>query len=383
MATRVRRPYSITMWDFSWLERRWPGAGYEDWDRVLDELAERGYDAVRIDAYPHLVSADPHRSWTLLPQWTENTWGAQSIIEVQQVGPELVDFIGRARARNIRVALSTWFRQDVDDTRLKIRTADDHAAIWVDTLRLVQDAGLLDNIVYVDLCNEFPLRAWAPFVYPDAGVRDEKTGKFLPQDLDRGSPELTEWMSSSIAAVRSVFPGLDYTYSFASQFHDWQRQDVSALDFLEPHLWMASGEVSDFNDVVGYDFNAFSPVGIDNVVKNARTLYRNRQQHYDQQLFDGIGNLVAWSQSTGLGLVTTECWAMIDYKDWPGLDWGWVNELNARAVEVASATGRWLGIATSNFTGPQFRGVWRDVEWHRRLTSIIRNGPLAPELTEP
>lgn len=23
---------AITMWDFSWLERRWPGAGYEDWD---------------------------------------------------------------------------------------------------------------------------------------------------------------------------------------------------------------------------------------------------------------------------------------------------------------------------------------------------------------
>ena len=25
-------PRAITMWDFSWLERRWPGAGYEDWD---------------------------------------------------------------------------------------------------------------------------------------------------------------------------------------------------------------------------------------------------------------------------------------------------------------------------------------------------------------
>ncbi len=44
------RPRAITMWDFSWLERRWPGAGYEDWDQALDELAERGYDAVRIDA---------------------------------------------------------------------------------------------------------------------------------------------------------------------------------------------------------------------------------------------------------------------------------------------------------------------------------------------
>jgi hypothetical protein len=57
------------MWDFSWIERRWDDAGYEDWDRALDELRERGYDAVRIDPFPHLLSTDPHKTWTLLPEW--------------------------------------------------------------------------------------------------------------------------------------------------------------------------------------------------------------------------------------------------------------------------------------------------------------------------
>ena len=33
----------ITMWDFSWLDWRLPGAGCEDWDVALRELAERGY----------------------------------------------------------------------------------------------------------------------------------------------------------------------------------------------------------------------------------------------------------------------------------------------------------------------------------------------------
>ena len=40
-ATTKPYPLAITMWEFSWLERRWPGAGYEDWDRALAELVDR------------------------------------------------------------------------------------------------------------------------------------------------------------------------------------------------------------------------------------------------------------------------------------------------------------------------------------------------------
>ena len=66
--TRVRgsRPRAIAMWDFSWIERRWPGAGYEDWDVALDELVERGYDAVRIDTFPHFLSAAPEKTLAVI-----------------------------------------------------------------------------------------------------------------------------------------------------------------------------------------------------------------------------------------------------------------------------------------------------------------------------
>jgi sugar phosphate isomerase/epimerase len=50
------------MWDFSWLERRWPGAGYENWDEALDELTERGYNAVRIDAFRTWYPRTPKRN---------------------------------------------------------------------------------------------------------------------------------------------------------------------------------------------------------------------------------------------------------------------------------------------------------------------------------
>jgi hypothetical protein len=65
------------MWDFSWLERRWPGAGYEDWDSVLDQLVARGYNAVRIDAFPHLVASAPDRMWELIPVWSVQDWAVQ------------------------------------------------------------------------------------------------------------------------------------------------------------------------------------------------------------------------------------------------------------------------------------------------------------------
>ncbi|MCU1437277.1 MAG: cellulase, partial [Naasia sp.] len=88
-------------------------------------------------------------------------------------------------------------------------------------------------------------------------------------------------------------------------------------------------------------------------------------------------------RSTGKPLVTTECWSIVDYKDWPGLDWGWVKELNERAVTRAAATGRWIGLATSNFCSPQFRGVWRDIDYHRRLTDLITSAPVDDDLATP
>ena len=105
------------MWDFSWLERRWPGAGYEDWDKVLDELSVRGYNAVRIDAYPHLIAEDPMKEWTLFPVWDQQARGSPDINKVR-VQPALNLLIAKCKKRNVKVGLSTWYREDTDNTRM-------------------------------------------------------------------------------------------------------------------------------------------------------------------------------------------------------------------------------------------------------------------------
>lgn len=118
-------------------------------------------------------------------------------------------------------------------------------------------------------------------------------------------------------------------------------------------------------------------------MKSGRAEYEHNRADYDRLLFDQIDRVADWSRETGLALYTTECWSIVDYKDWPGLDWDWVLDLNERAVKHAVSKGRWVGIATSNFCGPQFIGMWREIEWHQNLTTLIKSARIDPDLTRP
>ncbi|MGV8092543.1 MAG: cellulase-like family protein, partial [Mangrovibacterium sp.] len=46
---RLEKTLAIAMWDYSWILRHHRYGEFEDWDKVLEELAERGYNAIRID----------------------------------------------------------------------------------------------------------------------------------------------------------------------------------------------------------------------------------------------------------------------------------------------------------------------------------------------
>ncbi len=250
-----------------------------------------------------------------------------------------------------RVGLSTWFRQDTHNRRMHIPTPDAHAAIWIATLDHIRAAVLLDVLLYVDLCNEWPLDVWAPFYRSPAD-----------QPREWGSDASLAWVERACAAVRAAHPGIPLTFSLTTD--PGGRHTASAprgLDFLEPHIWMTT--VSDFYQRINYNYERFDLAGYDRFALHAD-----------------------WSLRTGLPLITTECWDVGDYKDWPLLDWGWVKELCALGTETAAATGRWAAIATSNFCGPPFRGMWRDVAWHRSLTDIIKSSPchahLRPNVNE-
>lgn len=366
-------PLAITMWEFSWLERRWPGSGYEDWDQALGELVERGYNAIRIDAFPHLVHNDAEKEYLLLPVWTVEEWGSPAINRVR-VMPKLLEFLAKCREYGVRVGLSSWFREDEDDLRMRLDTPETLAAAWLETLRWIDEAGLLDVVFCVDLCNEWTIPTWCPYFENDP---PEALGSWH-------TLKSQNWMSRSIAILRQAHPDMPFTFSFVGDVTEatLTQGDVSTLDFLEPHIWMALYNVAEFYREVGYGFERFDLIGYRRMAELGQATYDKRPEYWRGGLTEQIAYAAEWSRRTQKGLITTECWGVVNYRDWPLLDWGYVKELCALGTEAAVGTGRWLAVATSNFCGPQFVGMWRDIQWHQQLTGTIRSGKIDADLQD-
>jgi hypothetical protein len=366
--TDLTHPLAITMWDFSWLERRWIGGGYEDWSRALDGLRERGYDAVRIDAYPHLLATDPDREWDLVPVWSEHDWGAPAPVRVPSIRAALLEFVTACRDRGLLVALSSWYREDSTDARMRYDTPAKQAACWTAVLDTILGAGLADQVLYVDLANEFPVPLFNPYAYPEGTAAD-----ILPRD----APPLRTWMADAIGAVREKHPDFDYCFSFATELDTPTDQDIHAFDLLELHIWMTTPEVSDFYRRIGYDlYTSHNDPASYRLLQHSEAEYRRDPGAWQARLAEAVEAAADWSRTSGKPLVSTECWAIVNYKDWPGLDWAWVKELCEFGVRAAAQTRQWAVIASSNFCGPQFRGMWEDIAWHRRVTDAIHVGGL-------
>jgi len=179
-------------------------------------------------------------------------------------------------------------------------------------------------------------------------------------------------MKESIKELRKFYPDILYTFSEIPR-ENWGNADESYLDFIDPHIWMAGGE---FYHKINYNYEKFDPIGYDNLARFGEKTYRENEEYWKGILLKRIEDAVEQSEESKKMLVTTESWAVVQYKDWPLLNWDWVKELNELGTIEAAKSGRWVAICTSNFCAPQFLGMWRDVEWHKRLTSIIKSSKI-------
>ncbi|MDH3648810.1 MAG: hypothetical protein OEQ53_03960, partial [Saprospiraceae bacterium] len=261
-ASKQAFPLAITMWEFSWLERRWPGAGYENWDQALTELVLRGYDAVRIDAFPHLVAAGPQKKWSINPHWDNQEWGSPYFTEVQ-VQPMLNEFIRHCKKYGVRVGLSTWWREDIDETAKKIKTPENLGTVWKKTLESIEADGLLDNVIFVDLSNEYPISVWTPY---------------LPEKTLRNSALANRYAHRAIDLLKKAYPDIPFCLSITTEFDMWQKEDTSMQDLLEFHIWIAN--CSEFNKEVGYNFQRFGNGDYKKLQLRGEQEYRKKEKYY-------------------------------------------------------------------------------------------------------
>lgn len=159
--SELKKPLAIAMWDFSWLLRHHRLGEFEDWDKVLDGLVARGYNAIRIDCFPFLVAADnegkiEEEFFCPKPDWSPALWGNQYSVHVSP-RKALLEFLPKCRERGIRVGLSTWFSGHGTGRNDIFEGVEGLVRSWDETLQFLEDHGLLEDILYVDLLNEYPL----------------------------------------------------------------------------------------------------------------------------------------------------------------------------------------------------------------------------------
>jgi hypothetical protein len=382
---------AVTMWEFSWLLRRQgEQREYADTDRVLDELAERGYDCVRIDAFPHLIAADKHgrtsTAFAVHPQPDHFMWGPHggNVTVVDPAGA-LAAFVAGCRDRGITVALSSWFNDDDEHRRLGIETPADLARVWEETLVSLDERGLLDAIEYVDLCNEFPLDDWLPAAHEAIFGRPQDTLPSIPGQAVEGgwvwSAEQRERIRAYFAAVdglRSRWPQLRFTVSVAPVSESVYDLDYRDLDLIETHVWLSSN-VAEFAAVTNFSLDEHGfPGAWQKQVDSLDEVYWPDPERWHRRLGEEMARWAAVARGQDRPLWTTEGWSHILLDDFTAPSgrhaWDYVRSVAEFAVPHALALG-WEGVCTSNFAEPHFPALWADVAWHRSMTDLIRSHP--------
>jgi hypothetical protein len=69
----------------------------------------------------------------------------------------------------------------------------------------------------------------------------------------------------------------------------------------------------------------------------------------------------------------TEGWGAVFWQEHPFVDWQFIKNAADVSVDLAVKHG-YKFICTSNFTHPQFKGLWKEKEWHQQITTRIKKG---------
>ena len=269
--SELKNPLAIAMWDYSWILRHHRYGEFEDWDKILDKLVTRGYDAIRIDCMPQYVVANKDGKIestfrSIKKNWKPALWGNDYTMSFNP-RQALLEFLPKCKKRGIKVGLSSWFIRHGTERKDIFMEEGGLLRAWDETLKFLQDNNLLDNVIYVDLLNEYP--NWHGFDWFKNEMNKRSDAKQFkldnPEanvpDLDAGditSPPLkqqfyNDFINTTITSLKRKYPNLDFFASLDSGM-SLDHIDLSNFDALDYHIWFAhTGKISGLNEIRSKD----------------------------------------------------------------------------------------------------------------------------------
>lgn len=235
---------AIADWDYSWLLRA-DGRDESEFHllpRRVEELAERGFKVLRVDAWPHLVAADSHGQtnddFTVIAHASSR--GRRGSQQPRQVRPadKLLRLAQAAKEHGIRLWLTSWLLPDTQARRSQARLPADYVRIWHDTLDWLDQQNALDAVMAVDFGHHFPQQpasygAWQHVFQRAPQLARQRWRAATPQQVER----INDYLLQVPQQLRTLFPqlhfGLSQRLSFVSQLREL---DMGEMDFIDLHL---------------------------------------------------------------------------------------------------------------------------------------------------
>jgi len=363
---------TIAMWDFSWLRGHHRGGWAEDFDKVTDELIERKFNTVRIDAFPlviHDLKEKGETAYRIEASPHEN-WGFSLIEHEVDVVDALKRFMAITKRKGLRVILSSW---GIDRNETHADPARFRAA-WETTLDLLKKDGLLDHVVYVDFDQEFPF--FSPFAkrLDELGKAPAAASADQAAAMEAAGTGGGEWNAAQRAFVKDYFegtlahfkaryPDLRFTISLTAFFEEVRSLEVLGFDVLELHLWIRNqlDEFTGFNRIEKsrdpkIDYKEYM-AGIRKAMKHRGDLL----EHMKTQMAAARD----WAAELKVPLTTSEAWGPWWHMDHPDLEWQWLADWCETCMALAPGYG-FHGATPWNFSHPYWEN-WKNIGWYRRV----------------
>ncbi len=244
--------------------------------------------------------------------------------------------------------------------------------------------------MYVDLLNEFPYWHGYDWLKDELNKRSELE-KFQLDNPDAHIPDgdnedeqrdqsetmydnplevqfYNHYANDLLTRLKSKYPDLGFLMSLSKMNLD--KIDLTNYDALDNHLWFQfKADVSETRQMPKLG-------GLDHKDTYRRLMawWENDKAQWIKWMQGRIAKAARVAEENNIVCGNTEGWGSVLWYDHPELSWDFIKEAADICVDECLKYDNYKFICTSNFTHPQFKGIWDDIAWHKKITNKIKRG---------